>query len=129
MAKKLYVGNLSHDITDKELRDIFEPHGSVLSTQVIIDRDTGRSKGFGFVEMGSDSEAQSAIDALNTKEVFGRPLTVNIARPRENRTGGGGGYHRGERSDHRGGGDRDRNDRGGYRGDRGNDNRGGGRRY
>lgn len=124
MAKKLYVGNLSHDITDKELRDIFEPHGSVLSTQVIVDRDTGRSKGFGFVEMSSDSEAQSAIDALNTKEVFGRPLTVNIARPRENRTGGGGGGGGGFRGgdSNRGGGGG-----GGFRG--GDNNRGGGRRY
>lgn len=121
MAKKLYVGNLSHDITDKELRNIFEPHGSVLSTQVIVDRDTGRSKGFGFVEMSSDSEAQSAIDALNSKEVFGRPLTVNIARPRESRPNGGG--FRG--GDSRGGGFR-----GGERSDRGDrgDNRGG-RRY
>lgn len=91
MAKKLYVGNLSHDITDSELQGIFEPFGSVLSAQVIVDRETRRSKGFGFVEMSSEEEAQAAIDELHTKEVQGRPLTVNIARPRENRTGGGGG--------------------------------------
>lgn len=85
MAKKLYIGNLSHDVTDNELKDIFEPHGSVLSAQVIFDRETRRSKGFGFVEMGTEDEAQAAIDALNGKEVFGRSLTVNIARPRESR--------------------------------------------
>jgi RNA recognition motif-containing protein len=90
MAKKLYVGNLSHDITDKELQEIFEAHGTVHSAQVIVDRETHRSKGFGFVEMGSEEEAQAAIDALNSQEVFGRPLTVNVARPREDRAGGGG---------------------------------------
>lgn len=88
MQKKLFVGNLSHDIRDHELKEIFEAHGSVHSAQVIIDRETGRSKGFGFVEMGSSEEAQAAIDALHSQEVFGRPLTVNIARPRENRSGG-----------------------------------------
>ncbi len=91
MAKKLYVGNLPHEVTDSELQGIFEPHGSVVSAQVIVDRETRRSKGFGFVEMGSEDEAQAAIDALNGQEVGGRPLTVNIARPRENRSGGGGG--------------------------------------
>ena len=89
MANKVYVGNLSHDITDNELQTIFEPHGSVLSAKVIVDRDTNRSKGFGFVEMSTSDEAQAAIDALNTKDVQGRPLTVNIARPREERSGGG----------------------------------------
>ena len=90
MAKKLYVGNLSYGVTDTELRNLFEPHGAVQSAQVIMDRDTGRSKGFGFVEMGSDQEAQAAIAAMNGKEVDGRALTVNEAKPREERGGGGG---------------------------------------
>ncbi|MCH9625295.1 MAG: hypothetical protein S4CHLAM123_04660 [Chlamydiales bacterium] len=104
MASKLYVGNLSHDITDNELQDIFEAYGSVVSAQVIVDRETRRSKGFGFVEMSSADEAQAAIEALNEKEVQGRPLTVNIARPRENRTGGGGGGFRGGNRNGGGGG-------------------------
>lgn len=91
MAKKLYVGNLSHDITDKELQEIFEAHGSVQSAQVIVDRETRRSKGFGFVEFSTEEEAQEAVEALNSKEVYGRTLTVNVARPRENRSFGGGG--------------------------------------
>ncbi len=90
MAKKLYVGNLSHDIDDNELQIIFNPYGSVVSVQVIVDRETRRSKGFGFVEMGTEEEANAAIEALNSKEVHGRPLTVNVARPRESRSGGGG---------------------------------------
>jgi len=96
MGKKLYVGNLSYDISDTELKEIFAAHGTVRSAQVIADRDTGRSKGFGFVEMSSDQEAQNAITALNGKEIGGRALTVNEARPREERGprggGGGGGY-------------------------------------
>jgi RNA recognition motif-containing protein len=95
MGKKLYVGNLSYGVTDNSLQQMFEPHGTVESAQVIMDRDTGRSKGFGFVEMGSDAEAQAAIAALHGKEVEGRSLTVNEARPRESgggRGGGGGGY-------------------------------------
>jgi RNA recognition motif-containing protein len=96
MAQKLYVGNLSHDITDSELQGIFEPFGSVLSAQVIVDRETRRSKGFGFVEMSSEEEAKAAIDNLNSKEAYGRPLTVNVARPRENRSGAG--YRGGNRS-------------------------------
>ncbi|MBX7105421.1 MAG: RNA-binding protein, partial [Gemmataceae bacterium] len=91
MGKKLYVGNLSYGITDSSLQQIFGAHGTVASAQVIMDRDTGRSKGFGFVEMGSDQEAQAAIAALNGKEVEGRPLTVNEARPKES-GGGRGGY-------------------------------------
>ena len=90
MAKKLYVGNLSYDTTDSDLRELFEEHGTVDSAQVIMDRDSGRSKGFGFVEMSSDQEAQAAIDALNGQEVGGRALTVNEAKPREDRGGGGG---------------------------------------
>ena len=92
MGKKLYVGNLSYETTDSDLDKLFAAHGSVQSAQVIMDRDTGRSKGFGFVEMGSDAEAQAAIQALNGKDVGGRSLTVNEARPREERGGGRGGY-------------------------------------
>lgn len=95
MGKKLYVGNLSYECGDAELRQMFEPHGAVSSAQVIIDRDTGRSKGFGFVEMGSDQEAQTAISALNGQSTNGRPLTVNEARPKAEGGGGGGGRGRG----------------------------------
>ena len=99
MAKKLYVGNLSYDTSDSDLQRLFEEFGTVLSAQVITDRETGRSKGFGFVEMGADQEAQAAISALNGKEVGGRALTVNEAKPREDRGGGGrGGYGGGGRS-------------------------------
>ncbi|MCL4853531.1 MAG: RNA-binding protein [Bryobacteraceae bacterium] len=90
VAKKLYVGNLSYDTTDNDLRRIFEEFGSVDSAQVIMDRDSGRSKGFGFVEMGNNQEAEAAIKALNGKDVGGRPLTVNEAKPREDRGGGRG---------------------------------------
>src|SRR6266705_3114791 len=90
MGKKLYVSNLSYNVTDSELEQMFEPYGTVQSAQVITDRDTGRSKGFGFVEMGSDQEAQAAIAALSGKQVGGRSLTVNEAKPREDRGGGGG---------------------------------------
>jgi RNA recognition motif-containing protein len=82
MGKKLYVGNFGYGVTDGELSKLFEPHGTVESAQVIMDRDTGRSKGFGFVEMKTDQEAQSAITALNGSDVGGRSLTVNEARPR-----------------------------------------------
>lgn len=108
MAKNLYVGNLPYTISDSELQSLFEAHGSVQSAQIIIDRDTGRSKGFAFVEMGNDAEAQAAIAALNGKEVSGRALTVNEARPREERKGprgfGGGGSRGGSGGDRRGGG-------------------------
>jgi RNA recognition motif-containing protein len=90
MGKKLYVGNLSYDVTDSALQAMFTPHGTVQSAQVIIDRDTNRSKGFGFVEMGSDQEAQAAITALSGQQSDGRALTVNEAKPREERGGGGG---------------------------------------
>jgi cold-inducible RNA-binding protein len=106
MGRKLYVGNLAYDVTNADLEKLFEPFGTVQSAQVIMDRDTGRSKGFGFVEMGSDQEAQAAIAGLNGKESGGRTLNVNEARPREGGGGGGGG--------------------GGGRGGRGG---GGGRRY
>ena len=88
---KLYVGNLSYEVTNASLEELFAPFGAVRSAQVIQDRDTGRSKGFCFVEMGDDNAARSAIAELNEKEFNGRPLTVNEARPREER-GGGGGY-------------------------------------
>jgi RNA recognition motif-containing protein len=94
VGKKLYVGNLSYRVSSSDLEQIFSQYGSVQSAEIISDRDTGRSKGFGFVEMSSDSEARSAIDALNDQEHDGRRLTVNEARPREPRSpgGGGGGY-------------------------------------
>jgi RNA recognition motif-containing protein len=116
MGKKLYVGNLAYSVTDSDLETMFGAHGTVQSAQVIMDRDTGRSKGFGFVEMGSDQEAQAAIAALNGKEVEGRALTVNEARPKTE--GGGRGGFGGGRGGGGGGG------RGGYGG-----GGGGGRRY
>jgi RNA recognition motif-containing protein len=91
MGSKLYVGNLSYNSTSSDLEQLFGQHGTVQSAEVIQDRDTGRSKGFGFVQMGSDQEAQAAISALNGQEVDGRALTVNEAKPREDRGGGGGG--------------------------------------
>ena len=91
MMKKLYVGNLSYGATESKIRSLFEQHGKVETVNLITDRDTGRSKGFGFVEMTNDAEAQRAITALNGKEIDGRALTVNEARPKEDRWGGGGG--------------------------------------
>lgn len=91
MGRKLYVGNLSFEVSSSDLQQIFSQHGTVESAEVITDRATGRSKGFGFVEMASDQEAQAAINALNGQEHGGRALTVNEARPRESRGGGGGG--------------------------------------
>jgi cold-inducible RNA-binding protein len=91
MSKKLYVGNLSFQTTSQDLQELFGQAGTVESAQIIEDRDTGQSKGFAFVEMSSDAEAASAIDQFNGKEVAGRMLKVNEARPRENRSGGGGG--------------------------------------
>ena len=118
MGKKLYVGNLPFTITDSDLERLFSAHGTVTSAQVIADRDTGRSKGFGFVEMASDSEAQAAIDALNGQQHEGRPLTVNEAKPKEARGGGGGG---------RGFGGGGGGGRGGYGGGGGRGGGGGGR--
>ena len=96
MGKKLYVGNLGYGVTDGDLTKMFEAHGTVESAQVIMDRDTGRSKGFGFVEMKSDQEAQAAIAALNGQDAGGRALKVNEAKPRTEggggRGGSGGGY-------------------------------------
>ncbi|HWE96895.1 MAG TPA: RNA-binding protein [Tepidisphaeraceae bacterium] len=91
MGSKLYVGNLSYNATSSDLEQLFGAHGTVQSAEVIADRETGRSKGFGFVQMGSDSEAQAAIAALNGQEHDGRALTVNEAKPREDRPRGGGG--------------------------------------
>lgn len=94
MGKKLYVGNLGYDVDAATLEKLFTSHGTVSSATIISDRETGRSKGFGFVEMGSDTEAQAAISAMNGQDCGGRPLTVNEAKPRENRGGGGGGRSR-----------------------------------
>src|SRR5262245_20228632 len=90
MGKKIYVGNLSYETSGADLETMFAPYGTVQSAQVIMDRDTGRSKGFAFVEMGSDSEAQAAIAGLDGKDVGGRNLKVNEAKPKEDRGGGGG---------------------------------------
>jgi len=128
MGKKLYVGNLSYQVDSSELEKMFAPHGQVVSAQIINDRDTGRSKGFGFVEMSSDEEAAAAIAALNGQESNGRALTVNEARPREERpAGGGGGGGRGGFGGGRGGGGGGRGGFGGGGGGRGGD-RGGERR-
>jgi RNA recognition motif-containing protein len=119
MAKKLYVGNLSYDTNDSDLQQMFAAFGSVQSAQIVMDRDTGRSKGFGFVEMSSDQEAQAAINGLNGKEAGGRSLTVNEARPREDRGGSRGGYGGG------GGGGRGGSGGGGRGGSGGGGGRGG----
>ncbi len=94
MSAKLFVGNLSFNTTENDLQDAFAAHGTVVETNLMMDRESGRPRGFGFVTMGSAEEAQKAIDALNGKEIDGRALTVNIARPREERPGGGGGGRR-----------------------------------
>lgn len=88
---KLYVGNLAYSCTEDRLREIFEEHGEVASAALVMDRETGRPRGFGFVEFNDDNNARAAIEALNGTNVDGRDLTVNEARPRENRGGGGGG--------------------------------------
>ena len=100
MGKKLYVGNLSYSVNDNSLQQAFSEFGSVQSAKVMTDRDSGRSKGFGFVEMSSDAEAQAAISGMNGQNFDGRDAVVNEARPMEPRTGGGGGGY--------GGGNRDR---------------------
>jgi RNA recognition motif-containing protein len=122
MGRKLYVGNLSYDTTNETLAEVFAAHGKVDSAEVIMDRMTGRAKGFGFVEMSTDQEAQAAVAALNGQQIDGRTVVVNEARPKEPRSGGfggggGGGFGGGG---HRGG------DRGGDRGGRGG---GGGRDF
>ena len=107
MEAKLYVGNLPFSTGDADLQDLFAKAGTVKSAQVIKDRASGRSKGFGFVEMSSEEDAQNAITMFHGKDFSGRPLTVNIARPREDRPGGGGFRGGGNR---RSGGDRERRD-------------------
>ena len=117
MNNKLYVGNLSYAIRDNDLADQFSQFGEVISAKVMMERDTGRSKGFGFVEMATDAQAQAAIDGLHEQPFGGRNMMVNIARPREERPAGGG----------FGGGFRGNNGGGGYRGGNGGGGFGGGR--
>jgi RNA recognition motif-containing protein len=121
VGKKLYVGNLTYKVSATDLEQLFSQFGTVQSAQIIQDRETGRSKGFGFVEMGSDAEAQAAIEGLHDREHDGRRLTVNEAKPREDRGGGGGGGY--------GGGGRGRGGGGGYGGGGGGYGGGGGRGY
>jgi RNA recognition motif-containing protein len=116
VGNKLYVGNLTYNVNESDLEALFSQFGTVQSAQVIVDRDTNRSKGFAFVEMGSDAEAQAAIEGLNGRDHGGRNLTVNEAKPREPRTGGGGYGGRGGGGGYGGGRGGDRG--GGYRGDR-----------
>jgi len=112
MGKKLYVGNLSYDVSSSDLEALLAQHGTIQSAEVIMDRSTGQSKGFGFVEMGSDSEAQAAIAALDGQDHSGRTLKVNEAKPREPRSGGyGGGGGGGGYGGGRGGGGGGRRDR------------------
>jgi|APIni6443716594_1056825.scaffolds.fasta_scaffold1457794_1 cold-inducible RNA-binding protein len=143
MGNKLYVGNLPYSFRDEDLQQAFAAHGSVSSAKVMMERDTGRSKGFGFVEMGSDAEAQAAINAMNGQQFGGRGLVVNEARPMEPRpprsggfgggAGGGGGYGGGGRSGGGGGGGYggggDRSGGGGYGGGGGRSGGGGGGGY
>ena len=133
MAMKLYVGNLSYGVTSETLEELFAQFGEVRSAQVIQDRDTGRSKGFGFVEMADDNAARDAINALHDKEHDGRPLTVNEARPREERGGGGGRGYGGGGGGRGYGGGGGGGGRGGYGGGGGGGGGygggGGGRRY
>ena len=128
MGKKLYVGNLTYNVNESDLEALFSQFGTVQSAQVIVDRDTNRSKGFGFVEMGSDAEAQAAIQGLNGQAHDGRNLTVNEAKPREARPGGGG--YGGGRSGGGGGyGGGRSGGSGGYGGGGGGGYGGGGGRY
>ncbi|HEV7299290.1 MAG TPA: RNA-binding protein [Tepidisphaeraceae bacterium] len=132
MGKKLYCGNLSYDVDSSTLQELFSAYGTVISAEIISDRDTGRSKGFGFVEMGSDSEAQAAIAALDGQQNGGRALTVNEAKPKENRSGGGGGGYggggnRGGGGGYGGGGNRGGGGGGGYAGGSRGGSGGGGR--
>ena len=112
MGKKLYVGNLTYNVNETDLETLFSQFGTVQSAQIIVDRDTNRSKGFGFVEMDTEAQAQAAISGLHDREHDGRRLTVNEAKPREPRTGGGGGYGGGGG----GGGGRSSGGGGGYGG-------------
>ncbi len=138
MSKKLYVGGLPYSIDDAQLRDLFASYGEILSASVIMDKFSGRSKGFGFVEMSNDQEAEKAIAEMNGKDVGGRSITVNEARPMAPRTGGGGGFGGGGRRGGGGGGGFGGGGRGGDRGGgrggyggggRGGDRGGGGDRW
>ncbi|MDH4287407.1 MAG: RNA-binding protein [Aquincola sp.] len=122
MGNKLYVGNLAYSVRDESLQTAFAQFGTVTSAKVMMDRETGRSKGFGFVEMGNDAEAQAAINGMNGQPLEGRPLVVNEARPREERPGGFGGGGGGGRGPYGGGG----GGRGGYGGGGGGGYGGGG---
>ncbi|MCW5635530.1 MAG: RNA-binding protein [Rubrivivax sp.] len=104
MGNKLYVGNLAYSVRDESLQQAFSQFGTVTSAKVMMDRETGRSKGFGFVEMGSDAEAQAAINGMNGQALEGRAVVVNVARPREERPGGYGGGGGGSRGGYGGGG-------------------------
>ncbi len=136
MGNKLYVGNLAYGVRDEDLQQAFAPFGSVTSAKVMMDRDTGRSKGFGFVEMGTDAEAQAAINGMNGQALDGRAIVVNEARPREERpggfgggggrSGGGGGYGGGGGGYGGGGGGRSGGGGGGYGGGGGGRSGGGG---
>jgi len=108
MSNKLFVGNLSFNTTENDLNDAFAAFGTVTETNLMMDRTTGRPRGFGFVTMGSADEAQKAIEGMNGKDMDGRTLTVNVAKPREERSGGGGGGGRREYSGGGGGGGRNR---------------------
>jgi len=127
MGNKLYVGNLPYSYRDSDMEQAFSQFGTVSSAKVMMERDTGRSKGFGFVEMGSEAEAQAAIQGMNGQQVGGRGLVVNEARPMESRPprsggfggGGGGGYGGGGGGGYGGGGDRRGGGGGGYGGGRG----------
>ena len=128
MGKKLYVGNLSYDVDSSALQQLLSAHGTVESAEVISDRETGQSKGFGFVQMGTDEEAQAAIAALNGQQHGGRALTVNEAKPREERPRGGGGGGGGSRGGYGGGGGGG-GGRGGFGGGSGGAGGGRGKRY
>ncbi len=133
MGNKLYVGNLSYNVRDEDLNQAFAQYGSVASAKVMMDRDTGRSKGFGFVEMGSDPEAQAAINGMNGQALDGRAIVVNEARPREERPGGfgggGSGGGGGSRGGYGGGGGGTGGGGGGYGGGGGGGRSGGGGGY
>lgn len=109
MSNKLFVGNLSFNTTENDLQDAFSAYGTVTETNLMMDRATGRPRGFGFVTMATDEDAQKAIEAMNGKDLDGRALTVNVARPREERSGGGGGGGRRDFGGGRGGGGGGRN--------------------
>jgi hypothetical protein len=126
MGNKLYVGNLAYSVRDESLQEAFSQFGTVISAKVMMDRETGRSKGFGFVEMSTDDEAQSAINGMNGQALEGRAIVVNVARPREDRPGGGGGFGGGGGGGRGGYGGGGGGSRGGYGGGGGGGYGGGG---